>query len=189
LPCDKLPLGSPQYAVVVGGSVFTLGGSIHNGDLAYLNPSSNVSVSTGFNPGCYAYGAPTNPIPVNFAGWETYFQQESLALCDYNKTGTTTLVGDGTLILTGTNSSDFEFFTINGSDLASSKTVSISNINPSVGGIIINVRGNYSALRMGGMQSLAPFNSKILWNFCEATTIDLGCIDIAGSILLLSQMH
>lgn len=58
LPCDKLPLGSPQYAVVVGGAVFTLGGSIHNGDLAYGNSTSNVSVSTGFNAGCYGYAQP-----------------------------------------------------------------------------------------------------------------------------------
>jgi hypothetical protein len=55
LPCDKLPFDSPEFAVVVGNMVNTKGGSIHNGDLAYSSSTSNVSDSTGFNPGCVAY--------------------------------------------------------------------------------------------------------------------------------------
>jgi len=76
-----------------------------------------------------------------------------------------------------------EVVSVDGADLATVKTVQINLVAPDVKAIIINVLGNYSALQMAGMQQLASFNSKILWNFCQATSLKISCIDIAGSVL------
>lgn len=129
-------------------------------------------------------------------------------MCNITETGTAIVTTQGTLLLTGTNTTGTEIFRIDGADLATVKAVSLIGVNPLVGAIIINVPGltfqrkcqnkltknflffffetyvgSSSGLTMSGMQPLAKFNSRILWNFCEATSVSLGCIDIAGSVL------
>jgi len=188
LPCDKLPIGSPRFAVVVGNRATTKGGSIHNGDLAYGDPQGDqyVSDSTGFNPGCVAYQAATNPIPVDFDGWETYLKAETAAFCALNDTGSATITGgtDPMLIIVGSNQSGIvEIVTIDGAALATVKTVQVLLISSDISALIINVRGTFAAFYMAGMQPLSLLNSKILWNFCEATVLNINCVDVAGSIL------
>lgn len=97
----------------------------------------------------------------------------------------TAIVDDGTggfirVALYG--DSELEVININGTALLNAHTFSITNMNKDAT-IIFNVFGTVSGLTSIDLDSLKDHAHKVLWNFCEATKLNISNVAVHGSIL------
>lgn len=116
--------------------------------------------------------------PIDFAAAKTSFSALSDKLASTASTGTVSYSYGSTGYLTGTGSS-VEYFSVNGSDLTNISNWSFANVLANAT-LIINVSGSNISLS-GGWSGFSSYN--VLFNFYDATTVNLSNISFAASIL------
>ena len=116
--------------------------------------------------------------PIDFTAAKTSLSTLSDKLAATASTGTVSYSYGSTGNLTGTGSS-VEFFSVNASDLTNISNWSFAHVLANAT-LIINVSGSSASLT-GGWSGFSSYN--VLFNFYDATTINLSNISFAASIL------
>lgn len=164
---------------VVGGSLTANNGQVSSGSVyvggTYSGPGYNLTSAAG--SGVYS-GLGAGGLPFNFASAQTALSGKSTAYAGFTANGLAQM-NYSTLTLTGTDTG-LNVFNITAGELASASGLAI---NAAAGShVLINVSG-----------SVADFSSKGIWgtfdrtqtlfNFYEATSLEMKSIGIEGSIL------
>jgi choice-of-anchor A domain-containing protein len=182
-----------QGSLAVGGnatmSSYNIGGSVVVGNnLSMTDGSIGGSVMVGGSANLTRVGTGRRSatghaaLPFDFDAQAAYLKNLSLTLSGTGANGTVDSKPWGVINLSGDNSSDFQVFNLNGSDLLNANTLSIDQIADGAT-ILINVSGALSGLTNMGFQYPAEYSDNILFNFYEADQLFLDGVGIQGSIL------
>ncbi|MFA7290073.1 MAG: SdrD B-like domain-containing protein, partial [Melioribacteraceae bacterium] len=168
---DKLNTNSGDVLVVGRDLVYT-SGRVFNGNVVYGNTTNLPLYVTSID------GELRNDNPINFVTAKTYLENLSTKLSSYPATGTSELAWS-TLKLTGTDP-HLNVFTVDGKDLSDALTLEIHVPNGAVA--LVNVNGTGMDWS-GGLDVYGTTYNNILYNFFEATAIDINNIEVRGSVL------
>ncbi|HWU33600.1 MAG TPA: choice-of-anchor A family protein [Methylovorus sp.] len=158
------------YGLVVGGNLTKSYGGVNG--TTWVGGAVNKPQWDYYNN--YSSGA----APIDFTAAKTSFSTLSDKLAATASTGTVSYSYGSTGNLTGTGSS-VEFFSVNASDLTNISNWSFANVLANAT-LIINVSGSSASLT-GGWSGFSSYN--VLFNFYDATTVNLSNISFAASIL------
>ncbi|WP_367873588.1 choice-of-anchor A family protein [Luteolibacter sp. Populi] len=174
--------GNPASAgntLVVGGNLAYNGGEVHYGNTVY---GGTLSGSFGSPNGSITHGT-----ALDFASTNTSLLTASAYWGNLTATGST-INYHGGVHMVGT-SSDLNIFTLSGAMLASSWGVVIDA--PAGSTVLVNVTGTSDAFKNMGL-SFQDLNNdhtgstgrqNVIYNFFEATALEINGISIQGSIL------
>jgi choice-of-anchor A domain-containing protein len=115
----------------------------------------------------------------DFTAARTYYEGVSSALCQKAASGTINMAGQGTQVITGGNQA-LDIYYINCSDLRPATSLEFTALSESATAVL-NFLGATCNFRMGGV--IVPRSSRIIFNFCEATTLELVGTPMPGSLL------
>jgi choice-of-anchor A domain-containing protein len=163
--------------LIVGGALIYNGGQVFNGNVVY-GTGTAPTVSTP--NGSIRQG---NSIDFTAAGQE--LKSLSAYLAGLTSNATTTVHNWGGVELQGVNS-DLNIFKINENVFAPSNNVNNFSINgPSTSSLIVNIGGTNISMKNFGFSNnlMSGLRQKVLFNFYEATSIELTNIGFQGSIL------
>ncbi|OKH38631.1 hypothetical protein NIES2119_08515 [[Phormidium ambiguum] IAM M-71] len=169
---SRLSSGSGNV-LVTGGNLTLNNGQVSNGNTVY-GGTANVS-GVGFPNGTLSQG---NPIDFNAAG--TYLKDLSSYLSGLTPTANTTVQSWGGINLLG-NSSSLNIFNLSGADLSKTNYFELNATNSST--VVVNVSGKDVSMKNFGFNLMNTNRQKVLYNFYEATSLDISGIGIEGSIL------
>ncbi len=178
---DKLtPAEVAKYnsdMLIVGGNLTFTSGRVYYGNIIVGGSASlghaNVADGSVFEG--------VAPLPVDFAAEEAYLKALSLKLSEQPSTGRVRNQW-GNLKLSGDGQSDLQVFYLKGKDVLNAWGFSLQSV-PQGATVLINISGRSAGLTNMNLESIAPFQKKILFNFYEATNLKLGGIAVRGSIL------
>jgi choice-of-anchor A domain-containing protein len=151
---------------------------------AYGTVSGNVTYSTTYNnPTVTVSGIVTKTpsavtLPINFASTNAALLSDSSAWGGKTANGTT-VDSYGTLNLTGT-SNTLNVFDVNGSDLSSAYGINITA--PPGSTVLVNVSGTSDAWG-GGVSINGVSENDVIYNFYQATSLNIAGVGIDGSLL------
>ena len=179
--------GAGGYGLVVGGNLNFTNGSV---GIPFSNPAQTYYGTLSGFPASVAYSGGFNAVnPLNFGALFSQASTAATALAGYVNTGTTTLnVGGifgnpGGLTLTGDGSSAVQVFSISGTDLQSRNQIVINNA-PLTSSILVNVTGTFAQLAsLDSSTPFDPFGGKVLFNFKDATQVNLAFTGLHASVL------
>ncbi|MBI9093007.1 MAG: choice-of-anchor A family protein [Desulfobacterium sp.] len=174
---DKLQPGQYDDILVVGGDLTYTGGRVYYGDIR-VGGSANMP---GYNVADGKLVENDANLPVDFAAEAAYLKSMSAALAKEVGNGTVEHQG-GSFQLTGDGVSGLQVFNLDGNDLLNAHTYNVTDIAPGAT-VLFNVSGETSGLTNMSLNSLTPMNDRVLFNFYEATTLELSGIAVEGSIL------
>jgi choice-of-anchor A domain-containing protein len=170
---DKDAFGS--YSLMVGGNLSYTSAALNNGSYYAGGKTTLTSVGTDKN----TKSSTVNP--ANFNAMANNVKNVSTALSKATETGRSA-VQYGGMTLTGTNKS-VEVFDITGAALSSVNYFNLSNLKAG-STLIFNISGK-DAIGFNqngvGLNAFDKFN--VLYNFYEATNINLQNVGVYGSIL------
>jgi len=170
-----LPVTSPApIALVVQKYLHKNGGGMWGGN-AYYGSSSSVLTSQSYGSGCFAY---LNATVFNWTQIFDYLTSLSDILArgpNFTPTGSVLYdSGSKTVTLIGQSSTNVEVFDVNSAQIPTGGTVNWAiNVPPQVDTIIINVNGSTVNFNSAMATSMVNADSEIVWNFFQATTINL----------------
>lgn len=121
------------------------------------------------------------PLPINFAAEEASLKSLSSRLSQRSPNGSVEAKWGG-LYLQGDGTSALQIFTLDGSQTLNAHTFSVSNLAAGAT-VLFNISGTTAGLTNMSMESLQSFQHTTLFNFYEATTLQLSGIAVRGSIL------
>lgn len=174
----NLPVNSGRYDIVVGGAL-----SFGNGQI------SNGSAISGGAAAVYSFGIPNGTVTsnagsiaiaqiVDFAATAQNLKNDSQRWDNLAANGSA-LTQWGGYILSGTDSS-LNIFDLDASML---DAVSYMNISvPSTSTVLFNIHGTAAGLTNMGFNGL-PDASKVLFNFVDATSLNISGVDVQGTVL------
>ncbi|MFH1057289.1 MAG: choice-of-anchor A family protein, partial [Pseudomonadota bacterium] len=181
---DQLAPTFSGDSLVVGGTLNYLGGRVFYGDVAVggaANLNSGVYWGLVNNGQSYQENLGASGLPVDFDAAGAYLRNLSTSLASLPTTGTATQLWGGVKVQ-GDGSSDLQVFTVSGSDLSSSTWWHALSSIPSDATILLNILGDNITLT-GGLQPLEPYSDRVVFNFVEATSINIHGVSVEGSIL------
>jgi len=158
------------YGLVVGGNLTKSYGGV--------NGTTWVGGTVSKPQWDYYNNYSSSAAPIDFAAAKTSFSSLSDKLASTASTGSVSYSYGSTGNLTGTGSS-VEYFSVNGSDLTNISNWSFAHVLANAT-LIINVSGSNISLS-GGWSGFSNYN--VLFNFYDATTVNLSNISFAASIL------
>jgi choice-of-anchor A domain-containing protein len=158
---------------VVGGHVTMSNGSVARGS---AEAASATASGIGYTPGG---GLILGPSPLDFASIGTALATESDLLASLAANGTATQAYS-TLKLQGSDA-DLNVFSISAADVLGVSNLQI--VAPTSSTVLINVTGTSFSLANLGISLSGPSQQQMLWNFADATSINLSNLQFAGSIL------
>ncbi|WP_082548232.1 choice-of-anchor A family protein [Massilia sp. Root335] len=167
---NKDAFGTDGYALVAGGNLALQGGSIENGK-AYVGGTS--ALTWAATP-----DMSTNN-PVDFKATSNYYKGVADALSDLDPTGSVTRLWSGVKV-TGNGSGGVDVFDVSSDLFANSSSWTLEQLVPGQT-LVFNVSGGAGTFNNGGIsfEPLAGYN--VLFNFYEATSIDVR--GVIGSVL------
>jgi choice-of-anchor A domain-containing protein len=167
---NKDAFGTDGYALVAGGNLALQGGSIENGK-AYVGGTS--ALTWAATPDM----STTNP--VDFKAASSYYKGVADALSDLDPTGSVTRLWSGVKV-TGNGSGGVDVFNVSSDLFANSSSWTLEQLVPGET-LVFNVSGGAGTFNNGGIsfEPLAGYN--VLFNFYEATSIDVR--GVIGSVL------
>jgi|GEM_PF-4553565 len=178
---NKLPAAPLTDVVLIGGNVTFPNGKIYNGNL--LAGGSVAGVSSGVRnslaPGARLVG--NTSLPFSFSDERAYLEELSRSIAQATANGKTRFQYGG-YTLTGDCSSPVQVFSLNASELATATSLAVNCI-PKNATLVLNVNGSTAKLQSIGLQALAPIRQKVLFNFAQATRLELKWVGIEGSLL------
>ncbi|MCL1470828.1 choice-of-anchor A family protein [Argonema antarcticum] len=160
--------------LVTGGNLNLNNGQVNHGNVVY-GGTANVS-GVGFPNGTLSKG---NPIDFNAAG--DYLKGLSSYLAGLTPTATTTVQAWGAINLSG-NSSSLNIFNLSGAALSKTNYFEIANAGKD-STVVVNVSGKDVSMKNFGFNIGGISRQNVLYNFYEATSLDVSGIGIEGSIL------
>lgn len=167
---DKDAFGRDGYALVAGGNLSLTGGSISNGK-AYVGGTTSLTWAA----------APTvsTTNPIDFKATETYYKTLANTLGDLDPTGSVSRLWSGVKV-TGSGAGGVDIFDVSADMFANSSSWTLENLVPGET-LIFNVGGAAGTFNNGGIsfEPLSGYN--VLFNFYEATSIDVR--GVIGSVL------
>ncbi len=171
--------GSAGTTLVVGGNLSYNGGEVHYGSLAY---GGTLSGNFGVPNGSITHGS-----PFDFTTGNGYLLNASSYWSGLTATGSTINYYGGVQLI-GTNPG-LNVFTLSGGLLSSAWGVMIDA--PAGSTVLVNITGSADAFRNMAIQFQDLNNDhtglanrqNVIYNFYEATTLELGGISVQGSIL------
>ena len=176
-----LKANGTDNVLVVGNNLTYTNGEIHG--------NTSVGGQITANGATFKGTASQNQstLPIDFVAEEAYLKALSKDLFGIAANGTSRNEY-GTLTFTGNNSA-LQVFNVDGSELSKIYTLKIEEL-ASDATIIFNVSGDVSGFSNMGMQALNPIRDRVLFNFYEATSVNISGVDVAGSILApLAQIN
>ncbi|HRQ75380.1 MAG TPA: choice-of-anchor A family protein [Phycisphaerales bacterium] len=159
--------------MIVGGNVNWTNGQVFGGNLSYGGTS--ILSGVGFPNGSAYQAAPS----VNFAAEQAFLNQSSTFWSGLAGNGLAENTF-GSVALTGFDSS-LNVFNLDGAWLAGANGLSITA--PTGSTVLINVSGAAAQMQNFGFFLSGITSNNILFNFYEATTLNMSGIGIEGSIL------
>ena len=162
--------GKDGYALVAGGNLSLTGGSIENGK-AYVGGTSALTWA--------ATPQMATGNPVDFKAAAGYYKGVADALSDLDATGEVTRLWSGVQV-TGSGKGGVDIFDVSSDLFANSSSWTLDKLVPGET-LVFNVSGSTGTFNNGGIsfEPLAGYN--VLFNFYEATTIDVR--GVIGSVL------
>jgi len=177
LPADT---SGTKNTLVVGGALSYTRGEIQNGNAVVGGAAVGANVRDG---NLYA----NSTVPINFAAEAVYLRELSLQLSSMTANATVQNRYGGTYLTTDSTSM-MQVFDMDGSFLSKTHTFAFDNAAmPENATLVFNVSGQNSAMRNFGMDdfknALGSSYDNVLFNFYEATALELCGIGVKGSIL------
>lgn len=174
---DKLQPGQYEDMLIVGGDLTVTGGRVYYGDIRV----GGSATMPGYNVADGKLVENDADLPVDFAAEEAYLRSLSAGLAYEAGTGTVENKWGG-LYFSGDGTGGLQVFNLDGADVLNAHTFDVSNIVPGAT-VLFNISGDTAGLTNMSLGSLFPMRERVLFNFYEATTLQLSGIDVEGSIL------
>lgn len=167
---NKDAFGADGYALVAGGNLSLQGGSIENGK-AYVGGTSALT---------WAAAPPMSAqSPVDFKAAANYYKGLAGTLSDLDPTGAVARLWSGVKV-TGSGHGGVDVFDVSSDLFANSSSWTLEQLVPGET-LVFNVSGGAGTFNNGGI-SFAPLSGyNVLFNFYEATSIDVR--GVIGSVL------
>lgn len=165
--------------LVVGKNLTYVSGEVHGGVAVGGDASLTSATVLG--------SVVKNSQPVDFAAEGAYLKALAKSLSETPATGTAKKQYGG-LYIAGDGKSQLQVFNVLGADLSSVTWLSVSGI-PGLNGIagpstvVFNVSGDVSGFNNIGMWALDSIKSRVLFNFYEATNVNIGSVAVLGAML------
>lgn len=169
---DKLPANAGGYSLVVGGNLTYQNGQVFEGNVIY----GGTSTTSGFN---VRNGTISQGTAIDFNAAQSQLTSLAASLAGGAINGAYNNYY-GTLQFTGTDS-NLNSFIVQAADINSSHGFQISA--PSGSTVVINVAGTHIDFDYMGISLSGTDKSRVLYNFYEATSINIAGISVLGSIL------
>ncbi len=178
---DQLPTDFSGTSLLVGGNLIFPSGRVYRGDIVIGGSGAGVGapVINGLGPNQRLIQ--NAPMPIDFAAERTRLIAESQRLRTF-PTNTTHEYQWGGLYLHGDNTSPVQVFNLNGQQVLDAHTFQVDRI-PAGATVLFNVSGTNTGLTNMSLSSLIAHRNKVLFNFYEATSLQLAGISVEGSIL------
>ncbi len=168
---EQLP-SSSKYSLVVGGNLDYSNSVVHKGSLLVGGTSKLTNV--GITNGTASQGK-----LIDFAAAKSQYGALSDKLADMGANSNYSL-SYGNLVFTGTDGG-LNTFTIKAADFQSASSISINA--PTGSTVVINVAGDLINFQNLGLSIKGTDKSMVLYNFYEATSLNLAGLTVLGSIL------
>jgi len=177
---SSLNVSCAYYSLIVGNVANFPSGSIYHGS-PVVSSSKNDKINSHS-----ACGVILNPTYLNwfFPFVRSYLISLSSTLRNKQTTGTVLFTGK-TITLQGSFSTR-EVFSVQGNDLSNAVNIKIGNVSENVQLILINVDGTSDQMRNLGSSNLVQFNSKIIFNFFQATSLTIHGTSVQGTVLAMN---
>jgi choice-of-anchor A domain-containing protein/uncharacterized repeat protein (TIGR01451 family) len=120
-------------------------------------------------------------LPIDFDKEKAYLEALSEELSRLSSTGTV-VNNYGGLSFSGDGESTLQVFTVDGSELLNAWGFQLQNV-PSGATVLFNVSGSSSGLTNMSLEALTSIQDKVLFNFYEATSLQLSGVAVRGSVL------
>lgn len=178
---DQLPGNFAGPSLVVGGDLTFPSGRVYRGDIVVGGSAAGVGapVINGLGPNQRLLQ--NAPVSINFAAERTRLIAESQRLAGF-RANTTYEYQWGGLYLHGDNTSMLQVFNLTGDQVLDAHTFQVDRI-PAGATVLFNVSGSNTGLTNMSLSSLIPHRNKVLFNFPQATTLQLAGVSVEGSIL------
>lgn len=172
------PALTPNPAqLVVGGTLTATNGGVGSNQAGAIYSNNTPSLTSFTATG----GVHAQTLIGSFAADGTQYTNLSTSLSALAANGTAVLGSGNTLTLTGT-SSGLNVIDVTASQLDNSQAINI--VAPTGSTVLLNVAGVSDSFQNGQVNESGVANSHVLYNFFQATTVDLvGSKDPMGSIL------
>lgn len=167
---DKDAFGANGYALVAGGNLTLNGGSIENGK-AYVGGTTSLTSA--------ATPPMTTTNPVDFNAASAYYKSVAGALDTLDPTGTVSTLWSG-VVVTGSGKGGVDVFDVSAAMFATSSSWTLADLVPGET-LIFNVSGSSGTFNNGGIDFTPLAGYNVLFNFYEATSIDVR--GVIGSVL------
>lgn len=171
----KLDPRTAGDVLVVGHDLYFNRGTINHGN---ARVGGNAYMSN-YTVGGQVYAGAT--LPLDFSAEEVYLKSLSASLSQETPNGASQFIYNG-YRLTGDGTSNLQIFNLDGSNLFAASSLVIANI-PDDATVLINISEDFSGLTDMGFGALADCPDNVLFNFYQATTVNLSGVGVAGSIL------
>jgi len=181
--CDKNSFHNGPETIVVGGNMNMTNGEIYNGDTVIGGQNFVDPHKVYFYKYCDVYVAPNF---IDFNAAFSFLRNLSTDLCSYPTTGNYTIQEKSRIVLNEQTEAALQVFEIDGQTVLNSKYWTVNVDAATTEAILINVRGPVSGFGgLGGvsLSQFEKFKTRTLWNFCDATEIQLKGVGVIGTIL------
>lgn len=170
-----------ENVLIAGGDIGYVNGQIFSGSVLAAGSTAGIGneVLSSMQAGTHILAS--SELPFSFYERFEALRDLSLELAELDPTGISEYKWGGTH-LTGDCESDTQVFNIDGTELLNS-TWLVLNCIPEEATLLLNILGNHTGLKNIGLAHLAPQARRTLYNFPEATTIELVGVGIEGSVL------
>ncbi len=126
---------------------------------------------------------PIQPTPFNFESESIYLKALANDLSQRPTNGISQLEFDTNLQLIGDGSSILQVFDLEGDKLLNATSIELDNVQSNAV-VLINVNGEQSGFTEMGFNALMmAMSSRLLFNFYQATTLEITSVGVNGSIL------
>ncbi|MFO1495868.1 MAG: choice-of-anchor A family protein [Lysobacterales bacterium] len=178
---DQLPAGFTGPSLVAGGNLTFPSGRAYRGDIVVGGSAAGVgsAVTNGLGPDQHLYQ--NAAVPIDFAAERTRLLAESARLATLTA-NTSYEYQWGGLYLHGDNQSALQVFNLPGTEVLDAHTFQVDRI-PAGATVLFNIAGSNTGLTNMSLSTLIPYRNKVLFNFYQATTLQLAGVSVEGSIL------
>ncbi|HTF96523.1 MAG TPA: choice-of-anchor A family protein, partial [Cellvibrio sp.] len=179
---DTLPPGYQGAVMVAGGNILFPNGRVYYGDIYAGGSTSGIGapVRNGMQMDAHIYEN-YSPLPVNFELTKSLLKNLSLQLSNLTANGTVSVTWAG-MQLKGDCVSDRQVFNLNGDMFKTIHAFAVSCI-PSGATVIINLSGSQLGIKNIDLSSLKNYRHKVLFNFYQATRLEISSVRVEGSVL------
>lgn len=178
---DQLPASFSGASLVVGGNLTFPSGRVYHGDIVVGGSAAGVGAAVLNGLGATQHLYDHAALPIDFAAERTRLTAESQRLAQL-AANTTYESQWGGLYLHGDNSSSLQVFNLPGQLVLDAHTFQVDRI-PAGATVLFNISGTTAGLTDMSLQSLLPYRTRVLFNFPQATTLQLRGISVEGSVL------